>query len=76
MAYKEARAFEKLIVSLLSDKWNRMYSKLVGYVRGRMAMSILRSNNVCLRGARVKRRTVPCVEDNAAYEVSRGQTEG
>ena len=32
MACKEARAFEKRIVSLLSDKWNRTYSKLVGYV--------------------------------------------
>ena len=51
MACKEARSFEKRIASLLADKWDRSYSELVGYVRGRMAMSILRSNNVCLRGA-------------------------
>ena len=76
MACKEARAFEKRIASLLSDKWNRTYSKLVGYVRGRMAMSISRSNTVGLRGARVRRRTVPWVEDDDAYEATRGQTEG
>ena len=58
MACKEAQAFEKRIASLLSDKWNRTYSELVGYVRGRMAMSILRSNTVCLRGVRVKTRSV------------------
>ena len=76
MACKEARSFEKRIVSLLADKWERAYSEMVGYVRGQMAMSILRSNNVCLRGARVKRRTVPWVEDSAACEALRGQTEG
>ena len=54
MACKEARVFEKRIASFLSDKWNCTYSELVGYVRGRMAMSILRFNMVCLRGARVK----------------------
>ena len=63
MACKEVRAFEKRIASLLADKWNRPYSELVGYIRGRMAMSILRSNTVCLRGARVRRWTVPCVAD-------------
>ena len=76
MACKEARAFEKRIASLLSDKWSRTYSELVGYVRGRMAMSILRSNTVCLRGGRVKKRTVLWVEDGAAYEATRGRTEG
>ena len=76
MVCKEARAFEKRIASLLAEKWNRPYSELVGYVRGRMAMSILRSNTVCLRGARVRRRTVPWVADDAAYEAARGRTEG
>ena len=36
MACNEARASEKRIASLLSDKWNRTYNKLVGYVRGRI----------------------------------------
>ena len=76
MACKEAQAFEKCTASLLSDKWNCTYSELVGYVRGRMAMSILRSNNACLRGARVKNRTVPWVADSAEYEATRGWTEG
>ena len=76
MACKEAQAFEKRITSLLADKWNRTYSELVRYVPGRMAMSILRSNSVCLRGARVKRRTVPWVDDDAVYEATQGRTEG
>ena len=76
MACREARSFEKRIASLLADKWERSYSELVGYVRGRMAMSILRSNNTCLRGARVKNRTVPWVADSAEYEATRGWTEG
>ena len=71
MACKEAQAFEKRIVSHLADKWNRPYSELVGYVCRRMAMSILRSNTVCLRGTHVRRRTVPWVVDNAAYEAPR-----
>ena len=76
MACKEARSSEKRIASLLADKWNRLYSELVGYVRGRMAMSILCSNNVCLRGARVRKWTVPWAADGAAYEVMRVPTEG
>ena len=72
MACREARSFEKQIASLLADKWERAYSEMVGYVRGRMAMSILRPNNVCLWGARVKNRTVPWVEDSAAYEATQG----
>ena len=36
-------------------------------------MSILCSNTVSLRGARVKRQTVPWVEDGAAYEATRGR---
>ena len=52
MACREAGSFEKRIASLLADKCERVYSKLVGYVRGRMAMSILRANNACLRGGR------------------------
>ena len=76
MACKEARAFEKRIASLLAEMWNRPYSELVGYVRGRMTMSILRSNTVCLRGARVRRRTVPWVANDAAYDATREKTEG
>ena len=75
-ACKEARALKKRIASLLAYKWNRPYSELVGYVRARMAMSILRSNTVCLRGARVRRRTVPWVANDAPYEATRWRTEG
>ena len=59
MACKEAKAFEKRIACLLAEKWDCPYSELVGYVRGRMGMALIRSNTVLLRGTRVHKRTVP-----------------
>ena len=73
MAYKEAKAFEKRIACLLAEKWDRPYSELVGYVRGRMGMAIIRSNTVLLRGARVHKGTVPWIWDDAEYEAVREQ---
>ena len=43
MAGVEARAFEKRIASLLAAKWGREYSKLVGSVRAKMAMAVVRA---------------------------------
>ena len=59
MACKEAMAFEKRITCLLAEKWDRPYSKLVGYVQGKMGMAIIRSNTVLLRGAQVHEQNVP-----------------
>ena len=42
MAAKEARAFEKRIASLLTLKWRRHYRKVVGFVRTRMCLAIVR----------------------------------
>ena len=71
MDYKEVKAFEKRIACLLAEKWDRPYSEMVGYVRGRMGMAVIRSNTVLLRGARVHQRTVPWVWDDAEYEAVR-----
>ena len=50
MAGKEAQAFEKRIAHLLAEKWERHYSELRGFVRGRMALSVVRSNTLLLPG--------------------------
>ena len=49
-------------------KWDRPYSKRVGYVRGRMELAIIRHNTTLLRGSRSKYREVPEIEYAAGYE--------
>jgi hypothetical protein len=67
MACKEARAFEKRVASLLASKWDRPYSEMVGFVRTRMSVAIVRANTLLLRGARSQGRAVrPVLEDAAA----------
>ena len=50
MAGREAQAFEKRIAHLLAEKWERHYSELRGFVRSRMALSVVRSISLLLRG--------------------------
>ena len=69
MACKEALALEKPVASLLASKWNRPYSKMVGFIRGRMLLAIIRSNTILLRGARAGRAWKPVIEDSAGVEV-------
>jgi hypothetical protein len=68
MACKEALAFEKRVASLLASKWNRPYSEMVGFVRGRMSLAVIRSNTMLLRGARAGRAWKPVIEDSAGVE--------
>ena len=51
MAGKEAKSFKRRIASLLAVKWDRPYSEVVGYVRGRMGLAIIRHNTRLLRGS-------------------------
>ncbi len=75
MPCKEAKAFERRIASLLAAKWERPYSKMVGFVRTRILVAIVRSNTLLLRGARSDgRATRPIVEDGAAVDAM-GMTE-
>ena len=71
MANKETTAYKKGIALLLANKWDRPYSKMVGYVCCIMGMVIIRSKTMMLRGARSKRREVPGLEDMAACEAVR-----
>ena len=54
MAGKGARAYEKRIASLLADKWSREYSSVAGWVKARMALAVVRSNTLLLRGSRTR----------------------
>ena len=68
MAGYKACAFEKRIASLLAAKWGREYSKLVGFVRAKMAMVVVRANTLLLGVARLKRpKWIPFV-NSAALE--------
>ena len=68
MACKEAKAFGKHIVLLLVMKWERPYSRMVGYACGKIGMAIIWSNTMMLCGARYNKRYVPDLEDMVAYE--------
>ena len=66
MAGIEARAFEKRITSLLAAKWGWEYSELVGFVRVKMAMAVVRANTLMLRGAWLKQpKWIPFVDGAA-----------
>ena len=71
MAGKEAKSFERRIASLLAAKWDRPYSEMVGYVRGRMGLAIIRHDTRLLRGSQSKNREVLEIKDAAGYEAVR-----
>jgi hypothetical protein len=50
---REATVFLKRIAALLSEKWQRPYSEVCGYVNARMSIAIVRATHLCLRGSRV-----------------------
>ena len=66
MAGVEVRTFKKRITSLLAAKWDRECSELVGFLRAKMAMAVVRANTLLLRGAQFKRpKWIPFVNDAA-----------
>ncbi len=48
----EASAATKKLASRLSAKWMRAYSEVCGFVRSRLAITLVRTTSQCLRGAR------------------------
>ena len=67
MACKEAKAFDKRIASLLASKHDRPYSEMVGFVRSRMSLAIIRSNTLMLRGARQGSANRPEIDGSASF---------
>ena len=54
IAGKEAKSFERRTALLLAEKWDRPYIQMVGDVRRRMGLAIIRHNTTLLRGSRSK----------------------
>jgi hypothetical protein len=48
----EADAATKKLASLLAAKWKRTYSEVCGFVRSRLAITLVRTTSLCLRSAR------------------------
>ena len=49
----EAMATLKRIASRLATKWRQPYSKTCGYVKSRVAITLVRATHCCLHGSRV-----------------------
>ena len=50
MAGRDPREAEKRLDTLLAEKWQREYSKMVEFVKVKMSLSVVRSNALLLRG--------------------------
>jgi len=68
MVYKEAKAFEKRVVSLLASKLRGQYSEMVGFVHARMSLAVVCSNTLLLCGARAGVALRPLLYDGAAFD--------
>jgi hypothetical protein len=67
MAGRETKMAERCLASQLAWKLKKEYSEMVGYVRTRICMSILRANTLLIRGSRERRsRGRPFLDDGAA----------
>ena len=49
----EETATLKRMSSRLATKWRQPYSKTCGYVKSRVAITLVRATHLCLRGSRV-----------------------
>ena len=54
IAGKGTRAYEKWIANIFAGKWSREYSSVAGWVKAPMAIAIVRSNTLLLRGSRTR----------------------
>ena len=65
MMGSEAQVFLKQIGDIVSVKWEKSYSEVMGWIRARMSFAIVRTSVLCLRGSRTKWRCLG-LEDGAA----------
>jgi hypothetical protein len=54
MLGREADCFLKRIAMKLATKWSSPYSQVVGFIKTRFAISLVRATSRCLRGSRIK----------------------
>jgi hypothetical protein len=50
---KEAKTVLKVLVGITSTNAGKTYSNVMGYMRARLSIAIVRATHVCLRGSRV-----------------------
>ena len=65
----------KRLASLLATKWNQPYLKTCGYVKSRIAITLVRATHRCIQGSRVPAHRIrvqrPQWEDDAGINLSR-----
>ena len=67
-----AQAFLRRLGRRLAEKWQRAYSQVIGFIKARMAVAILRASSQCLRGPRTRIQGTVCrMEDGAALDVAK-----
>ena len=49
----EATATLKSLASCLTTKWQQPYSKMCGYVKSRIVITLVRATHHCIQGSRV-----------------------
>ena len=49
----EAKNLMKRLSLLLSDKWHKPYSEVMGLIGARISVALVRASHMCLRGSRV-----------------------
>jgi hypothetical protein len=54
---KEAKTLLKRLSALLSEKWEKPYSEVCGYVNAQISIAIVRATHLCLRGLVFQRVT-------------------
>ena len=73
----EANALVKRLATVLSQKWEKAYSRICGWLRSRIGIAIVRATHRCLRGSRIPRESMstphkhPTWEDGAGLHLSK-----
>ena len=71
----EATATLKRIASRLATKWRLPYPKTCGYIKSRVAITLVRATHCCLRGSHVPSHRIsvqrPQCEDGAGLNLFR-----
>ena len=58
MLGREALTALKQCARAIAPKWKQPYSQVMGFLRARMSMAMVRATHSCLRGSRVPARLV------------------
>jgi len=55
----ETRAFLKRLAKLLTEKWEKPYSTVRGFINARLSIALVRATNRCIRGSRIPMSNMP-----------------